>query len=92
MKHTLQTTIGLDLRSQVMNSARSYIAKHLVNTVDSRFLYNMFIFGELNNILEISKQRIEQTTNENNKKSRTGCLTVIVIVLALALLFKYLTS
>lgn len=34
-----------------MNSARSYIAKHLVNTVDSRFLYNMFIFGELNNIL-----------------------------------------
>ena len=51
MKPTLQTTIVLDLRSQVMNSARSYIAKHLVNTVDSRFLYNMFIFGELNNIL-----------------------------------------
>ena len=50
------------------------------------------ISSELNNILEISKQRIEQTTNENNKKSRTGCLTVIVIVLALALLFKYLTS
>ena len=51
MKQTLQTTLGLDLRSQVMNSTRSYIAKHLVNTVDSRFLYNMFIFGELNNIL-----------------------------------------
>ena len=63
MKHTLQTTIGLDLRSQVMNSARSYIAKHLVNTVDSRFLYNMFIFGELNNILATLRSQTHDSIN-----------------------------
>ena len=63
MKHTLQTTIGLDLRSHVMNSARSYIAKHLVNTVDSRFLYNMFIFGELNNILATLRSQTRESIN-----------------------------
>ena len=63
MKPTLQTTIVLDLRSQVMNSARSYIAKHLVNTVDSRCIYNMFIFGELNNILATLRSQTRESIN-----------------------------
>jgi len=51
MKQALHTTISLELQSLVMQSVRSYAVKHLANTVDSRFVYNMFTFGTLNDIL-----------------------------------------
>lgn len=63
MNRTLHTTTSLELQSLVMQSVRSYTGKHLANTVDSRFLYNMFTFGTLNDILFTLKSQTHGSIN-----------------------------
>jgi len=66
MKQALHTTISLELQSLVMQSVRSYAVKHLANTVDSRFLYNMFTFGTLNDILFTLRSQTRGSINIGN--------------------------
>ena len=66
MNRTLHTTTSLELQSLVMQSVRSYTGKHLANTVDSRFLYNMFTLhtiGTLNDILFTLKSQTHGSIN-----------------------------